>query len=62
MASTILIIVIAVLAFAPMIIACHRQHNSAAAILICNLIGLFTGIFWLVAIVWCFTDNTKKDS
>lgn len=44
----------------PTLIASHRKHSNMVAILICNIVGLFTGVFWVVALIWSFTDNTKQ--
>ena len=44
----------------PTLIAGHRKHSNMVAILICNIVGLFTGVFWVVALIWAFTDNTKQ--
>ena len=43
----------------PTLIASHRKHKNMAAVLVCNIVGLFTGVFWVVALIWSFTDNTK---
>lgn len=63
-AGVIVIFVAAVtLGLIPTLIASHRKHSNMVAILICNIVGLFTGVFWVVALIWSFTDNTKqKDS
>lgn len=44
----------------PTLIASHRKHNNMVAILICNIVGLFTAVPWVVALIWAFTDNTKQ--
>lgn len=46
-----------IIAFLPSVISSKRGHRNHWAIVICNIIGLFTGIFYLVALVWAFTDN-----
>lgn len=48
------------IALLPIIIAKGNNHYQFAAIAACNIIGLFTGIFWLVALIWSLTNNTKK--
>ena len=41
--------------FLPTIIAIKKQHPHKTAIIICNIIGgLFWGLGWLIAIIWCF--------
>ena len=44
----------------PSIIAFRRYHNSAVAILLTNLLLGWTGIGWVVALIWAFTGNTDK--
>lgn len=58
----IIVIFIAAVTFGliPTLIASHRKHNNMAAVLVCNIVGLFTGVFWVVALIWAFTDNTKQ--
>ncbi len=50
------------IAFLPSYIAAKRQHDSALAVFVCNIIGLFTGVFWLVALVWAFAGNKKPSN
>lgn len=49
------------IALLPIIIAKGNNHYQFAAIAACNIIGLFTGIFWLVALIWSLTNNPKKE-
>ncbi|UTQ79828.1 hypothetical protein vBVnaSL3_9 [Vibrio phage vB_VnaS-L3] len=58
----IIVIFVAAITFGliPTLIASHRKHSNMVAILICNIVGLFTGVFWVVALIWAFTDNTKQ--
>ncbi|AUR87887.1 TMhelix containing protein [Vibrio phage 1.105.O._10N.286.49.B4] len=48
------------IALLPIIIAKGNNHYQFAAIAACNIIGLFTGIFWLVALIWSLTNNPSK--
>lgn len=64
--SVMLIVVITVavmaailLAAVPGLIANSRRHRQRKAIWICGYAGLFSGILWLVAIIWSFTDNVE---
>ena len=63
MGTTILIIFLAITAFyialLPTSIASNRNHNKLTGVFICNVIGLFTGVFWLVALVWAFSGDEK---
>lgn len=56
-----LLVIIAVISIAllPTQIAIRREHSNKMAVFVCNIIGLFTGVFWLVALVWSFTDSKK---
>jgi hypothetical protein len=47
--------------FAPAIIAFLRGHLSSIAILITNLVFGWTGIGWLIALIWSFTGNTARN-
>lgn len=38
--------------FVPSIIALHRNHHNQGAIFALNLVAGWTGIGWLVALVW----------
>lgn len=44
-----------VIAFLPTIIAVTRKHPQTLPIVLVNILGgLFFGLGWLVALVWCF--------
>lgn len=59
-ASTILLaLTVLILYFIPTIIAVKRDHNNAASIVVCNLLGFIYGVPWLIALVWSCTDNVK---
>lgn len=55
------ILIILAILFLPSIIAFKRRHNNFIPIFIVNIIGTFTGVGWVVAIIWSFTDNVKTD-
>jgi hypothetical protein len=57
--TVVAVITIIYIAFLPTSIASNRKHPSVSAIFICNVVGLFTGVFWLVALVWSFTGANK---
>lgn len=44
----------------PGIIASKRNHRNALAITMCAVVLGWTGIGWLVALVWACTDNVNK--
>lgn len=46
--------------FLPTIIAIHKNHKYKIAIILINVLGgMFMGIGWLVALVWCFIEPDK---
>ena len=49
-----------VILFIPGIVASKRKHNNRMAIWVCTIIGLFTGVFWFVALIWECTDNVER--
>lgn len=44
----------------PTLIAAGRQHNNQLAIFMLNLLGGWTVLGWIVAVVWACTDNRQK--
>ncbi|TWT81387.1 Inner membrane protein YiaW [Planctomycetes bacterium CA13] len=58
-----LVYVVIVLGGLPGKIAHQREHPQAEAINVCGWVGLLTGVFWMVALVWAFTKTmTVTDS
>jgi hypothetical protein len=47
------------LAALPGRIAARRQHPQAAAVNVCGWLGLPTGGFWLVALVWAYWNYDR---
>ena len=45
--------------FLPAIVAFDRKHNNTVPIVLVNIFTGWTGIGWLVALIWAFSDNTK---
>jgi hypothetical protein len=45
--------------FLPAIVAFGRHHRNGVAIFVLNLLAGWTGIGWLVAIVWAFTKPAR---
>jgi hypothetical protein len=58
---TLLVIILALLYFLPTLIARLRGHKSVIAIFILNLLGAWTILLWIAAIVWAFTSNTHAN-
>jgi hypothetical protein len=44
--------------FLPGIVARLRRHNSVNAIALTNLFFGWTGIGWIIALIWASTGNT----
>lgn len=53
------LIVVGAIYFTPTIIAFMRGHLSKGAILALNLLLGWTGIAWLVALLWSLTGDTR---
>jgi hypothetical protein len=47
--------------FMPTIVAIIRKHQNAPAIAILNFLVGWTGIGWIVSIVWAFTESRSRD-
>jgi hypothetical protein len=45
--------------FVPTYIALARRHVQSNAIAVLNIVGGWTVIGWIVALVWAFTNNTR---
>ena len=57
----VFLLLIAVLYFAPTVVAFRREHNNAVPIFLVNLLfGWVYGIGWVIALLWAFSDNTKE--
>ncbi|EPY7042218.1 superinfection immunity protein [Klebsiella pneumoniae] len=59
--GVILFLILLVVYFIPAIIASNRKHSNSGAIACLNIFLGWTFIGWVVALVWAFTDNVKKD-
>jgi hypothetical protein len=46
--------------FLPALVARERKHKNYTPILLVNLLLGWTGLFWIGALVWSTTDNTKS--
>ena len=42
-------------------IARERNHPQADAVTICGWLGLLTGLFWIIAMVWAFWRYPGRD-
>ena len=52
---------VALIYFAPWIVAYYRNHNNTLAIAMLNLFLGWTFIGWVVALVWGCTNNVSPD-
>ena len=59
MIDTLLILFLMVLALAgyalPTIVAWQRKHHQATAIFVLNMFAGWSGVCWVIALVWSFT-------
>ena len=53
------LIIFAILYFIPNIVAYGRHHASGHAILALNVLLGWTGIGWIIAMIWSLTGNVK---
>ena len=45
--------------FLPSLIALTREHHNKVAIIVTNLLLGWTGVVWLVALIWSFTNQKE---
>ena len=49
--------------FLPVIIAIKKNHPHKIPIILVSILGgLFFGVGWLIALVWCFIEPSKTQS
>lgn len=58
--GTAVLAVLAVIYFAPGIIAGLRCHRNANAIFVLNILAGWTVIGWIVAMVWAWTNQERR--
>jgi len=58
--TSLLVLFAAVLYFSPALIAAGRYHRNRNAIVIMNLLLGWTGLGWIMALIWAFTANTER--
>jgi hypothetical protein len=51
-----------VLYFLPIIIAAIRRSKNLVGIVLLNVLGGWTGIGWIIALIWACAGETKKVS
>ena len=55
-----LILLAIVLYWLPTIVAVQRGHNAALAISVLNLFAGWSGVGWLISLVWACTGDVKN--
>lgn len=55
----LIIILLLCLYLLPWFIAANRRHSNTAAIAVLTILLGWTGVGWLGALIWSFTDNVK---
>jgi hypothetical protein len=55
-----LAILLILLYFLPTVIARRRRHKNAVAIEALNWFLGWSGIAWIIALIWSLTDNVKE--
>lgn len=61
MEHTLITIITLAAYFLPSLIALVRNHHNKTALMVTNLLLGWTGIVWLVTLIWSFT-NQKETS
>ena len=56
-AGLLVVLILLCLYFFPSVIAIVRKHRQAVAISILNLLLGWTCLFWIIALVWAFTNS-----
>ncbi len=46
--------------FFPALVAIVREHGNAASIALTNFFFGWTFVGWVVALIWAFSDNSRK--
>ena len=59
MDGILLILVVAAVYFLPSIIAFKRGHRKAVPILLVNLFLGWSGLAWIIALIWSLANDTN---
>ena len=66
--AILLITIVSIIAFVvwlamlPGKIAFKREHAQAEAIQVAGWLGILTGIVWIVALIWAYTQPESKEA
>lgn len=55
-----LLVVFVVIYFLPALIAGKRDHKNAGPIFVTNLVFGWTGLGWIISLIWSLTSNTHE--
>jgi len=55
------VFVILFLYFIPSIVAAYRKHSKSTAIRVLNILAGWTFVGWIVAVVWAYTEDNRKE-
>jgi len=50
-----------VLYFLPAGVASQRRHRNSGAIFVMNLLLGWSGLFWVIALIWACTADVERD-
>ena len=60
--SVIILLVLVVLYFLPSIIAWDKNRQKFAPILVTNVLLGWSGLGWVIALIWAFNSNGKSNA
>ncbi len=60
MSIVLLVALVFMVYFLPAIVAECRGHRSAGAVFVLNLLLGWSGLFWIIALVWASNSNTHR--
>lgn len=61
MDGVLVLIVLLAVYFLPAVVAAFRRHHNGGAILLTNLLLGWTGLGWIIALVWSVTATRPAD-
>ncbi|MDR1042192.1 MAG: superinfection immunity protein [Deltaproteobacteria bacterium] len=59
LASLVVGVIALIVYIIPSVVAFKRRHRNRVPILLVNILGGWSLIAWIVALVWSLTDNTE---
>ena len=58
--ALLLLLIAALVYFAPALVAYQRGHENITAIFVLNVLLGWTFVGWVIALVWAFTNNNRR--